>query len=394
MGHHTIDNDAIASADKLGFTPPLHVHHLTGGLALLLGSNRLAAVLSPGASNLVLFSLMKRVGISAALQSQPGIRILGRNTFHHVDEMHDPVTTNFIIRATATQGDQCLAHTQTHRWSGLANALHQLQRDSDAMLAKRVSSQMRLCLSRIERLSLAYRTVLSIVCANTPPPNHKFIGDKYAQHLGSEYRSVLNELYSLRDAVLAASFRLHHKRTESFQISKLKALIINQTDGSSRMIADAMFSEDGDQLIHNMSLYRAVAQHCLGATNPVVGDVYQLVRSTGTIGIHPYLVYPLYDNIERMRAIEQGSSKGVLERLPLEEIKRFAGLPAYQDALEFCYDCFERLLKIAEVLEREIGIEPRILQITDDDILEMTFTDKTGKTIRAKRDESGNLLDY
>ena len=368
--------------------------HLTGGLALLLGSNGLATILSPGASDLVFFSLMKGVAISAALQAQPGIRILGRNTFHHADEMHDPVTTNFIIRATAAQGGQCLAHTQTHRWSGLANALHQLQRDSDAMLVKRVSSQMRLCLSRIERLSLAYRTVLSIVCAKAPPPDHKFISDKYAQHLGSEYRSVLNELYSLRDAVLAASFRLHHKRTDSFQISKLRALVINSTEGSSRMIADAMFSESGDRLIHNMSSYRAVAQHCLGATNPVVGDVYQLVQSVGPMGTHPYLVYPLYDDIERMRAIEQGSSKGVLERLPLEEVKRFVGLPAHQDALEFCYDCFERLLRIAETLDREIGIEPQTLQITDDDIIELTFTDENGKMIRAKRDASGRLVDY
>jgi hypothetical protein len=49
-------------------------------------------------------------------------------------------------------------------------------------------------------------------------------------------------------------------------------------------------------------------------------------------------VYPLYDNIERMRDIEEGSSKGILERPPLDEIKRFLGLDNYQDALEFVLD--------------------------------------------------------
>lgn len=107
-----------------------------------------------------------------------------------------------------------------------------------------------------------------------------------------------------------------------------------------------MFSNSGDLLIDHMSLYRSVAQHCLGATNPVLGDIYQLRVSTEPFGDLPYLIYPLYDDIGKMREIEQGSSKGILEGFPIEEAKRFFGLGDYRDALEFCYDCFVRLLRI------------------------------------------------
>jgi hypothetical protein len=176
---------------------------------------------------------------------------------------------------------------------------------------------------------------------------------------------------------------------------RLRSLVVEESEGIARMIADSMFLERGDLLIDHMSLYRSIALHCLGATNPVVGDVYKLGMSAGPYGRFPYLIYPLYDDIEKMRAIEQGSSKGILERATREEAIRFLTVPSHRDALEFCYDCFVRLLRMCEALGTEVAIEPVTVTLTDDDILEVTLTDETGKVTRAKRDEkTGKLVEY
>lgn len=377
------------------FEPPMRLHHLTGGLSLLVDAKGLSSLMSPGGPGLAFFSVRPKMSVASCLVGQEGVRILGRTHFNHAEEMQDPVTSNFSIAEHNTDR-QCLANSQFHQWGGVATALHQMARGADALLANRVSAQIRLCLARLERLSVAYRMVLSLT-DQVPSTTTKFSlrGDKYAQHVGSDIRSLLNELYSLRDALLAAAFRLRFQRADAFTIKKIKQLVVAETVGASRLIASAMFSADGDLLIDRMSLYRTIAQHCIGATNPIFDDVYQVRISSGPYGELPYLVYPLYDDIEKMRAIEQGSSKGVLERPSDEEAKRFLGLPHHLDALEFSYDCFVRLLRISEALAAEIAIEPKVTTITDEEIIEATFTDKDGKTTRVKRDEAtGKLVEY
>lgn len=392
---YTPDDELRIPEGGLTFDPPMRMHHLTGGLSILMSFNRLASLLSPRSQTMVFFSVLRNASLDASLKAQEGIRILGRNHFSVAEEMNDPVTSNFAVSANAPD-NRCLAYVQNEKWAGLAVALHRMERDSEALLVNRVVSQMRLCLSRLERLSLAYRTVLS--STDIEPASSSgisFTSDKYAQFLGSEYRSVLNELYSLRDALLAAAYRLRYKHSDPFTMKKMRQTVLSEPGDAAKLIVSSMFSEEGDLLIDHMSLYRSVAQHCLGATNPVLGDVYQLKISQGPFGELPYLIYPLYDDIGKMRDIEQGSSKGVLEKLPIEEAKRFMGIGEYRDALEFCYDCFVRLLKIAELLHQEVGIAPEVTIITDDDIIELTVTDETGKVVRAKRDEAtGRLVEY
>lgn len=381
--------------DGFIFDPPMQVHHLTGGLSLMIGSNRLAVLMSPGGPGMIFFSLNKKAPVSSRLQGQNGVRPLGRNHFSIGEEMNESITSNFAIAATGAN-NQCLAHHQEQTWSGLATALHNERRGANALQAARVASQIRLCLSRLERLSAAYRTALMAAAKKEKSAsNRTFVSDKYAQHLGAEYRSVLNELYSLRDALLIAAYRLHLSRGDSFTMKKARQALTAERSQVAALFCYSMFSDEGDHLIDHMSLYRNVAQHCLGATNPVFGDVYTIRNSNGPFGQIPYLVYPLYDDISAMRAIESGSSKGVLERPPTEEVVRFARLSEHRDALEFSYDCFERLLRIAEVLQKEIGIEPQVTVITEKDILEITITDKDGRITRAKKDDvTGKLVEY
>jgi hypothetical protein len=95
-----------------------------------------------------------------------------------------------------------------------------------------------------------------------------------------------------------------------------------------------------------------------------------------------------------MRAIEKGSSKGILEPATQTEMERFLRKPDHLDALEFLFDCLVRLLRIAEMLAREIGLEARMTTITDEDIIEATLTDETGKVTRVRRDAAtGKLME-
>jgi hypothetical protein len=374
---------------------PLTLHHLTGGLGLLVDAKRLAWLLSPGSKSPIFFSVRPKARILSLFNEQPRLRILGRTVFQHADEMNDPVTSNFAI-ATPSANGSCLANNQDFHWGGLTTALNQMGRDTDALLARRVQAQIRICLARLERLSITYRTVLSIAVRKAAPKaNISVTSDKYAHWLGSEYRSCLNELYSLRDAILATAFRLCFGRSDPFSMRKLKTIVLEAVDGARGLISATMFSPDGDLLIDQMSLYRSIAQHCLGATNPVIADIYKTAISDGPYGEIPYLVYPLYDDIEKMRGIEQGSSKGVIGPSNHDETIRFLSLPQHRDALEFCYDCFDKLLHLSSVIASEIAIEPKMITLTNDDIIEATVTDENGKITRVKRDEaSGKLVEY
>jgi hypothetical protein len=374
--------------------PPLRMHHLTGGLGALIGSNRLAMLLSPKGPGLVFFCLMPKAFFPSTLKMQPGIRFLGGTQFNSAEEMQDPISSSFLIAAQDSAG-RSLADSQFHHWNGVTVALRQMGREPESIMTSRLDCQIRLCKDRFERLSIAYRTILSSIPWNDKNENKiSFTGDKYAHYIGSEYRSMLNELFSMRDAILAVTYRIRFNRTDPYKFSKLKQCVQAESAGSGKLIFDSMFSSVPG-IIERMSLYRSVAQHSLGANNPALGDVYKISLSKGQYGELPYVIFPLYDDIEKMRLIEQGSSKGILGQTSREESIRFMSLPSHQDALEFCYDCYVNMLRICELLAAEISIEPKVFTITDDDIIEATFTDEHGKIKRMKRDDAtGHLVEY
>jgi hypothetical protein len=368
------------AADDPKLTPPLSMHHLSGGLCVLVGSNRLALLPFPGDSKALYFSILKNTPILSVFDGQRGVRVLGRNRFQDAAEMHDPVAPNFAL-SILSNGKTCLAHVQEMHWSGVSNALHEAGRGPEALMASRVRAQIRVCTARLEKLSIAYRTTLAIAAAEERSKVYgRLTANKYSDHIASEYRSLLNELYALRDALLVVAYRLLFKESAPFEMKKIKRRATDGNSKTARLINISMFDAAGDLMIDRMSLHRSIALHCIGTTNPHLGDMYMLKASRGPYGELPYLEFPLYDDIESMRAIEQGSSRGVLDRLPFEElereVERFLNLPRHLDALEFSYDCYERLLRIGEALAEEIGIAPKIITLTDDDLLEATISDE------------------
>lgn len=258
-----------------------------------------------------------------------------------------------------------------------------------------MTSQIRICIRRLERLSIAYRTALSFVGPLQERDAKSITNDKYAQHIGTELRSLLNELYGLRDAVTAAAYRLKYREQNGFQMRSLWRIVSSDQGPLGRMIGQSMFDQDGDLLIDRMSLYRAVSMHCLGMTNPIFGDGYQKCIANGPFGEVTHIVFPLYDDIEHMREIEKGSSKGLLRRATKAEAERFLSKDAHIDALEFSFDCFVRLLQMAQLLATDVAIPSRPLMITDADIIEATVTDGLGQVTRVKRDATtGKLVEF
>jgi len=261
------------------FEPPMYKFHLSGGLGVLVGSNRLSMIIAPGKRDLVFFSVREISSMLSILDKQNELRVLGRNHFDQAEDMRDFVTTNFVVAAW-DEKRRCLAEAQARHWGGVARTLHEGGKSSESLLAQRLSLQIRTSLKRFERLSIAYRTTLSdVVWDETSVDFNALTSDKYAHHIGLEYRSCLNELYSLRDAILVVMFRLKLGRTDSFSIRKLRNALKEEIEGAGHLIYTSMFSETGDKLIDQMSLYRSIALHCIGSTNPVFGDSYQICLS-------------------------------------------------------------------------------------------------------------------
>lgn len=387
----TDEREKTAQPEAVSFTPPLRMHHLSGGVGFLLGQNKLGWIAAPGINPLRPVTLRDLNAVPKLFAPYKKIRVLGRTVYQHADELHDPITDHFVLSATTSE-HRCLASNQEHHWSGVSTALHVQERGNEGLLASRVASQIHICTRKLEQLSKAYRTVLSIVGAPTQPDQHKITNDKYAQHIGTEFRSLLNELYGLRDAVNGAVYRLKYGREEGFRTDRFRRAVEDDKSALAKLISQSMFDGDGDKLIERMSLYRSVALHCLGKNNPIFGDGYQQLIASGPLGDIPYLVWPLYDDIERMREIQRGSSRGILGAFSREEAERFLKKEDHLDALEFCFDCFVRLLRIAEQLSSDTALPSRPMIITDDDIIEATFTDEDGNVIRVARDATTGKL--
>lgn len=373
------------------FTAPLRMHHVSGGLAFLTGRNKLCMVLGPGADAMRPFTLATGVSTLALFRGYRGLRVLGRTTYEFAEDMKEPITDNFIIGECDAK-QHCLAQTQQQHWCGVSNGLSEA--GSEAHLARRLASQIRTCTQRLERLSLAYRTVLSILGPSDETDARSITNSKYAQHIGIEYRSLLNELFGLRDAIIAMALRFLYGQKGGATVNALKQRVANDQSAFALLTKSSMFDEGGDLLLARMALHRSIALHCLGATNPFFGDGYQRRIETGPYGKLSFLTVPIIDDIGQMRAIERDYSKGSLDNPKREDAESFLKQAEHLDALEFSYDCFVRLLRMAELLASEVGLASRPLTITDEDILDATFT-RGGRVTRVRRDATtGKLVEY
>lgn len=367
---------------ELSFEPPLQLYHLSGGLQLLIGNNRLALMSDVHSGYPLLWSTLN--GPSDILSFYPGIRIIGRTRFSTADEMSEPISPNFAIRAVS-RSNQCLAFNQHTFWSGVANGFGKDGAAENAHFCRRLSTQIIKSTRRLEKLSLSYR--LALPFQEIPKEGDvSFHQNKLASNIGNEFGSLLDDLYGLRDAINVIVYKVLLGRSGSFSTKALKKAISPiSSSPTANLISSAMFDEaDGDLIISKMSTYRGVALHCMGTSNPATLDSVMVKCVSGALGTIARIVYPLYDDITELKEIEAGRSFG--PRQDRNALERFAKLDNHLDGMDFAYDCFVRLLQIAESLGIELRVEPRHMQLTDRDILKATFTDEDGNVINLERD--------
>lgn len=94
-------------------------------------------------------------------------------------------------------------------------------------------------------------------------------------------------------------------------------------------------------------------------SNPVAGDGTLFKEEAGAFGPILRAVYPLSDDMAKLREIERGTSVGFSFRRNQGELWRFLSLSRHDDALDFGFDCFARLLTMRRLLGEELALESR-----------------------------------
>lgn len=349
-------------------TPPAHLFRLSGGVKLIVDAKGKCQIIGIKPGQEAHCNLNGRE-IGATLFDYQSIRVLARSTCYDDTELNDPISDVFALRAVGPDG-KCLAFSQGFYWSGVAHVLHERNMYLEEGLVRRLTTQFRTSLRRFEKLFIAYSTFLETL-AEKPPKKGHCVRNKHTVNIGSEFGALLEALYGLRDAVNSVAYRMLFGEVTAFQTKKLKSKVLaSKQSAFARLVNASMFDEEGgDLLLSRMSTYRAVALHSMGTSNPVVGDSVLFKEEAGIFGRILRAVYPLYDDMAKLKEIERGTGVGFSFRRDVEEFQRFLSRSVHEDALDFGFDCFARLLTLARLLGEELELESRHPIITDDDIV-------------------------
>jgi hypothetical protein len=147
---------------------------------MMISNNKLSAILLPRLLGMIFFSCISDNNDFHELAGKGEIRIIGRNRVFNVSEMNDVITANFHT-SIKDRSHNWLANSQAVHWSGVAISLRRHAKGKMSFLASRLANQIRMCLFRIERLSIAYRTVLSNAEGKTNGPDKRqYSSNKYS----------------------------------------------------------------------------------------------------------------------------------------------------------------------------------------------------------------------
>jgi hypothetical protein len=368
-----MSNTGTFDPKKYLLTPPASLYRLSGGIKLIVDSHEKCQVIGIKPGQEIHFSLNGRK-IGATLFDYRNVRVFARSKCHDDDELNDPISYNLALRALGPDG-KCLVYSQQLYWEGVSHVFHERRMYPEEGLVRRLVTQIRTCLRRFEKLFISYSIFLETFEKN-PPLRGNCLKNKHTTNIGSEFGALLDSLYALRDAVNSIAYRLLFHENGIFNTKKFRMKILGSSkSGFVQLVSGAMFEEkDGDLILSRMSTYRSVALHCMGTSNPVVRDSIIFKEESGIFGPILRAVYPLYDDMAKLKAIELGTAIGFSFPRDTDEIKRFLSISCHQDALDFGFDCFERLLTIALLLGEELELESRLPVITDKDIISHEFT--------------------
>ena len=325
------------------------------------------------------------------------LTILTRTHFNRAEELHDPLKSSSLYLANAS--GISLENEQSARWIGLSIAYRSRRDTLKARRAERIGKQILFCrntldaLIRSNRSTLTYNLLESVIC-NPEAETFQYTENKYSADIGYRAQSCLNELYGLRDLVMSFLFEVLYGQKMSLS-GVVDFLISDDRFGFASTIIPLFRRDVPIGKIALMSICRNVFFHYTGPQSGPFGPMYCFRECFGPLGFIPYLVYPLYGNVERLKLIEKGRylDNDSAEAQKLEAI-RFMNVPSHLDVLDLCYECFVILLEIAGLIEKQIPINSETIVLTDKDILDLTLRDANGQVKKYRQNQGGKLEEY
>jgi hypothetical protein len=349
-------------------TPPFRLYRLSGGMKLIMDAEKDCLLSGAVPGDDLRFKLgSNKVGSS--LFGNPNLRVFASSTCRDDTELNDPISETFALSVVGPDRTS-LNVSQARYWSGVANACRLNGRLVEEAQFRRLVTHIRRSTRRFEKLHLSYSYTLERY-QQTQVERRHFVKSKFSNDIGYEFCSLLDDLYGLRDAVNDLIFRVALNGTGPFRTKKLINGLKNAPKTELfKLVSHSMFDDSGDLLLLKMSTYRSVAMHCMGTTNPVIGNAISFSDEDTNLGPFRRMFFPLYDDLSKLKEIEEETPKGFAFDAGEEEFTRFSNLENHLDALEFGFDCLVRLLTISFLLSVETKLESRDFEITDEDILD------------------------
>jgi hypothetical protein len=382
--------------EGLSFEPPIKIFNLSGGISCLYGNNRLCFLVAP-IKQPKFWTELGDWMTPSALSDVGALRFLTQYYYSHAEKLHDPFPEACTLVQTDGHGAP-FDRAQFERWSGISIALQKRGEHGRAVRAKRIASQILLCVHTLDRLVESYRqTLLANISDKVTRPEaqeYSFTSDIFSMRISYDTQSCLNELFSLRDSLFTFLFEDMYLE-ERYAWKKLEGLLLcNDRFDLASLILPATSRNNPVGKIALFSIYRNVFSHCLGPNGgPLGSPMYTFRQCDTSLGEIPYVLFPLYDDLEYLMSVEKGGNLNIAGDLNTEAI-RFMTASTHVDALDFCHDSLILLLRIAQAIEASSGIPSEFQKLEEKDIIEIEVRDTDGTVRRMRRNELGKLEEY
>jgi hypothetical protein len=382
--------------EGLSFQPPFRIFNLGGGVGCLSAENSACWLLVP-TEDMLVWSDISGLRVPYEILELGPLQPITESYFSNIEDLNDPISN--VCLSARSGDDQALDVAQAQRWKGLALAYRNRGDGKKATRAERIGAQIIFATNTLHKLVYAYKNTMisqlreSQIC-DFSCGTFNFYSNKYAMDIGYRTQSCLNELFGLRDFIFY--FLFDDLYGESIRLSKAENFLQNNDKfGLADVIIPHIRQQAPIGKLALMSLYRNVFFHYVGPNFGPLGQSYCFREWSGKGWRIPYIVYPLYDNVESLKRLEKGESlwdpNSSAEK---EDAMRFMQLERHIDALNFCHESFLTLLRISQAIEECIELESEVQKITEDDIISATMEHSDGSTTRVRRNESGKLENY
>ncbi len=349
-------------SDDRRLKPPFHIAHLSGGSQIIFGSDE-KAILTPvkNANRLAFFGHAKPSHVHE-IAAGMGIKMLAADYGDHHTEIGGPRSVYFSVYPFGAPKNATIKRAVPY-WSAVANA----QTDRGlAAKAARIGHQITILNVRLANTIQAYHQCATAFVKG----NDEFdiiSSSGFTVQIAAEIQGLLNDLYSLRDFILAFYVALRFVDPLSLQQIRERLRAETQRNGLDNLILTEL--EEGGT-IKALSRYRALVAHDLPLLS-MKSSVHTVRKIEFRELSIPRLIFPIF---EELLAVKDRGNRDLPDRkIDVEYLKALRGNPNPLDALDFCHSAFAKLLDIGQWLATQFKLKYEILTLTDKEIVSFSI---------------------